>query len=156
MLPLRMFSPSNRRKYRITRSITPPPAGKRKTSQVAHEKADFSVKVHSWQKKINDEEGTDYEVNLNKARKTSDQSGGPVEKRDMVRLRRRKRTLTGDETGFFSPSSRSEMGTMRDQSEAKKLPRPISSFGVTTSCYPFGVAPRSLCRVYQPNLPLQR
>ena len=65
-------------------------------------RAAFDVKVKSWQQKINAEAGTDFEVNLKKARKTSQPA---------------------------PPSATMEDAVLR-RAEAKKMKRPLSSYGV--------------------------
>ena len=106
-LPLRMFSPTHRKRRKqrrsSTHSISPP--HNRRPSLVVHEEADYSVKVESWQRKINQEEGTDHEVNLNKARKFSQQEPG---------------------------AGAGASVTMRRKTSERKpqAPRPLSSFGV--------------------------
>ena len=92
---------------RQTHSISPP--HNRRSSLVVHEEADYSLKVESWQKKINAAEGVDHEINLNKVRKSSHLEPQQPQ-RESVTLRKRK---TSERKGA-APQ------------------RPLSSFGVKT------------------------
>ncbi len=72
-ISMRTFSQSSRQRPRQQQSLAEKRL--RRRSSVVHEEADFAVKVHCWQRKINDETGTEHEVNLNKARRTRKEEG---------------------------------------------------------------------------------
>ena len=94
--------------------------GSRRASLVAHEEAEFSVKVNSWQQKINDEMGTDFEPNLNRIRRQSAVDLGMEGPLGIVELR------SNDEEDAFQEDA------MKTHERPGKVKRPVTSFGVKT------------------------
>ena len=69
-------------------------AARRRSSLVAHEEAAFEVKVTAWQRKIDDEDGTETEVNLRKKKSGAAETEDVVVKRQQQEARKIKRPLS--------------------------------------------------------------
>ncbi len=87
---MRTFSQSSMQKKSLSEKRL------RRRSSVVHEEADFAVKVHCWQRKINDEMGTDHEVNLNRTRRVMEATdvNGHAQDDGAVVLRRKRMDST--------------------------------------------------------------